>query len=139
MPDDCIFCKIVSGDIPASVVLDTDSVTAFLDINPVAPGHTLVLLKKHRASILDATPEEACELFAAVRHVAGAVQRAVGADSFNIELNDGPAAGQEIPHVHVHIIPRRQGDGASGGWKHTAYEGDDMAAVASRICAGLRD
>jgi histidine triad (HIT) family protein len=137
MPDDCIFCKIVSGEIPAHVVLDTDSVRAFLDISPIAPGHTLVLLKRHVSSVLDAEPEEAAALFAAVRRVAAAVQSAVRADAFNIELNDGPAAGQEIPHVHVHVIPRYAGDGALGGWRHAGYAGEEPDAVADRIRADL--
>jgi len=137
MPDDCIFCRIVAGQIPAATVLDTPDVTAFLDINPIAAGHTLVVLKSHRPSLLHAAPGEVSALFAAARRVAGAVQSAVGADSFNIELNDGPAAGQDIPHVHVHIIPRRDADGVSGGWKHSGYDADEMSAVADRVRAGL--
>ncbi len=133
MADDCIFCKIVAGRIPANVVLDTESVMAFLDIRPIALGHTLVMLKRHVPSLLDASPDELAELFAAARRVAGAVQNAVEADCFHIELNDGPAAGQEIPHVHIHIIPRRQGDGISGGWKHTSYQDGELAAIASKI------
>jgi len=137
MADECIFCKIVSGQIPASVILDTDSVLAFLDIRPIAVGHTLVMLKRHVASLLEVSPDELADLFATVRRVAGAVQNAVEADCFNIEVNDGPAAGQEIPHVHVHIIPRRRGDGISGGWQHTSYQDDELAAIANSIRAGL--
>ncbi len=137
MPDECVFCKIVAGQIPASVVLDTASVMAFLDIRPIAIGHTLVMLKRHVPSILEMSQDELADLFGTASRVADAVQNAVEADTFNIEINDGPAAGQEIPHVHVHIVPRRHGDGISGGWKHTSYQGAELAAVTNSIRAGL--
>jgi len=103
---ECIFCKIVRGEVSAFKVYENESVLAFLDINPRSYGHTLVIPKKHYET-LDLLPdEETAMLFAAVKNIAAMLLKKLGACGFNLVVNNGKAAGQVIPHVHVHIIPR---------------------------------
>ncbi|MFW6382663.1 MAG: HIT domain-containing protein, partial [Haloferacaceae archaeon] len=113
MSDDCIFCSIVAGDIPARTVYETDAVLAFLDANPLARGHTLVIPKSHARHVGDLDAALATELFDAVASLTPRIQDAVGADGANVGVNDGEAAGQEVPHVHVHVVPRFEGDGGA--------------------------
>ncbi|WP_135829841.1 HIT family protein [Halorussus halobius] len=111
--DDCIFCQIVNGDVPSRTVFEDDTAMAFLDANPLAPGHTLVVPKRHYET-LEAVPEDtAAHVFGALHRLNTAVQHAVDADGANVAFNDGPAAGQEVPHVHGHVIPRFEGDGGN--------------------------
>jgi histidine triad (HIT) family protein len=111
MSDDCIFCSIVSGDVPGRVVHETDDALAFLDANPLARGHTLVVPKAHRGRLGDLSAAESAAVFGAVHDLADRVERAVDADGLTVGVNDGEAAGQEVPHVHVHLVPRFEGDG----------------------------
>jgi histidine triad (HIT) family protein len=106
MSEDCIFCAIVAGDIPGRVVGETDDALAFLDANPMAPGHTLVVPKAHRQRVADLSREESRAVFDLVHELAPRIEAAVDADAHTIAVNDGPEAGQEVPHAHVHIIPR---------------------------------
>lgn len=111
MSDDCIFCHIVSGDIPGRVVHETDHALAFLDANPLAEGHTLVVPKQHHQRLADVPGDEAAELFGAVHDLVPRIEAAVDAEAVTVGINDGEAAGQEVPHVHVHLVPRFEGDG----------------------------
>jgi len=113
MSDDCVFCSIVAGDIPARTVHETDDVIAFLDANPLAPGHTLVIPKSHASRVGDLEADLASAVFETVTALTPRVQDAVDADAANVGLNDGEAAGQEVPHVHAHVIPRFTGDGGA--------------------------
>lgn len=108
----CIFCQIVDGEAPARTVYETETVQAFLDVNPLAPGHTLVVPTSHHERIADLPADLATDLFAVVHAVTPAVEAAVDADATTIAFNNGRAAGQEVPHVHGHIVPRFRGDGA---------------------------
>ncbi|WP_280588471.1 HIT family protein [Halorubrum sp. Boch-26] len=137
MSDDCVFCSIVAGDIPARTVHETDDVLAFLDANPLARGHALVIPKEHAQHVGDLDDELAAELFAAVTELTPEVQSTVGADGANVGINDGEAAGQEVPHVHVHIIPRFEGDGGAPlhavGGERPDLSDDELDAVAEAI------
>ena len=115
----CIFCRIVAGEIPAEVVLREPDVVAFLDIQPLADGHVVVIPRAHVASLEELEPAAAEALFRAVVRLAGPVREALGAAGTTIGVNNGEATGQTIPHVHVHIVPRREGDGA--GSVHTIF------------------
>ncbi|MES3161189.1 MAG: HIT family protein [Halorubrum sp.] len=137
MSDDCVFCSIVAGDIPARTVHETDDVLAFLDANPLAAGHTLVIPKRHAQHVGDLDDALASELFAVVTELTPRVQAAVDADAANVGINDGAAAGQEVPHVHVHVIPRFEDDGgaplhAVGGTRPDLSE-DELDAIAADI------
>ena len=115
----CIFCRIVAGEIPAEVVAREPEVVAFLDVQPLADGHVLVVPHAHVACIEDLAPAAADALFRAVRRLAGPVREALGAAGTTIGVNNGEATGQTIPHVHVHIVPRWPDDGA--GTVHTIF------------------
>ncbi|MCQ1536572.1 HIT family protein [Methanosarcina sp. KYL-1] len=114
MTEDCLFCKIVSGKIPSYRVYEDDSVYAFLDIYPASEGHTLVAPKKHFGNFTDMRAEDVTTLFEAARKITAAVEKAFSAEGSNIGINNGEVAGQEVPHVHVHVIPRKKGDGGRG-------------------------
>lgn len=103
---DCIFCKIVTGEIPASKVYEDDQVLAFLDITQVTKGHTLVIPKKHYCNILDMDGEAASTLFAVVPAIARQLKEKLGANGLNIVNNNEAEAGQTIFHTHIHLLPR---------------------------------
>ncbi len=106
----CVFCEIASGKRPARTVLETPRALAFLDAFPLVRGHTLVISKVHAERVEQLKPEDAGGLFEAASLVAGAVQRAMGAPSTTLMVNNGVEAGQAVMHVHVHIVPRFAGD-----------------------------
>ena len=112
MSADCLFCGIVDGEIPGRIVYEDDVTVAFLDVNPLARGHTLVVPKAHRERVNDLDPSEAGPVFRAVATVSAAVEAAVDAPATTVAINNGQAAGQEVPHLHVHVVPRWPGDGA---------------------------
>ncbi|GBC76196.1 putative HIT-like protein [bacterium HR07] len=114
---ECIFCKIVRGELDAHKVYEDSETMAFLDRYPMTDGHTLVIPKVHAERLSDLPPELAGKLFQTVQKVTEQIARALGAPAFNIGFNDGRAAGQAIPHLHCHIIPRFPGDG--GGSMHS--------------------
>ncbi|MGB9929579.1 MAG: HIT family protein [Methanosarcina sp.] len=114
MTENCLFCKIISGEIPSKKVYEDDTVFAFLDIHPASEGHTLVAPKKHYSNFTDMSAEDVASLFEAARKITAAVEKAFSAQGSNIGINNGEVAGQEVPHVHVHVIPRKKGDGGRG-------------------------
>jgi histidine triad (HIT) family protein len=112
----CVFCQILARELPASMVVETDLVAAFLDIHPVNPGHTLVVARRHAESFTDLTPIEVAEIALCGRRVAAALKRgALPCDGITLSLADGAAAGQDVPHAHLHVIPRLARDGF--GWR----------------------
>jgi len=108
---DCIFCSIVDGEIPNHTVYEDDDVLAFLDVNPLARGHTLVIPKAHHERVDDLPADLAAAVFETVHDLTGRVESAVDAEATTIAVNNGTAAGQEVPHVHAHIVPRSEADG----------------------------
>ena len=108
--DNCIFCKIIAGTIPSAKVYEDDNFVAFMDINPIACGHTLVIPKTHCRNALDTPDSVAAGFYPVIVKVANAVKKACNADGINIMQFNEPAAGQEVFHSHVHIIPRKEGD-----------------------------
>ena len=111
MNSDCIFCKIVQGQIPCSRIYQNEHVLAFLDINPWSQGHSLLIPKAHHNRIDQCPPEVIAQVAKMLGPVARAVTKAVQADSYNILNNNGPDSGQLVEHLHFHIIPRTPGDG----------------------------
>ncbi len=112
MSEECIFCKIVKGEIPAYKVYEDEHTLAFLDIRPITPGHTLVIPKKHAQYITELDDETMSKLALAVKKVNEILRSSeIKCKDVSIHIADGVAAGQEIPHVHVHLIPRFEGDG----------------------------
>ncbi len=115
--DNCIFCKIGKGEIPAQKVYEDSTVLAFLDVKPHAKGHTIVILKEHGVTVFDFKDPLLQELMVAIRKTMDKIQKALQPDGFNVGWNHNSAAGQVVPHLHVHIIPRYINDG--GGSMHS--------------------
>jgi diadenosine tetraphosphate (Ap4A) HIT family hydrolase len=133
---DCIFCKIIAGEIPSTKIYEDDHVLCFLDINPITPGHTLVIPKKHFEFLSEMTAEFDAPMWEAGRKIANALRKAeIKCDGVNFHLADGAAAGQEIMHVHLHVIARYPGDGS--GYKfppdRKRPEGDEWNRIAESI------
>ena len=129
----CKFCQIIAGEIPAHFVLDTDDVVAFLDHRPLFPGHTLVLPRAHVETLADLPEDRVGPFFRQVQRVEGAVRTAMEAQGSFVAENN--VVSQSVPHLHVHVVPRRRKDGLRGFfWPRTRYASDgEMAAVAARI------
>lgn len=135
--NNCIFCKIIAGDIPAQKIYEDDKVVAFLDARPVNIGHTLVLPKAHYLSIYDTPDELLVALAPVLKRLSIAIKSAVAADGINIEMNNGPAAGQLVFHAHVHIVPRFNDDGFMH-WRGTrGYQDSEMEAISGKIKKAL--
>ncbi|MFC1648572.1 HIT family protein [Nanoarchaeota archaeon] len=133
---DCIFCKIIAGGIPSSKVYEDDDFYAFLDINPVNKGHTLVIPKKHCRALLDFPVELETKMMEVLKKVAKAVKEATEADGFNITMNNEPAAGQAVFHAHFHIIPRFHGENQIR-WAHVPYDEGEMDILREDIAKNL--
>ncbi len=130
----CIFCRIVRGEVPAHKVYEDDKVVAFLDIYPINPGHTLIVPKQHYERLEDVPEDVLAAMMRAAARLAPAVLRATGAQGYNLVVNVGRAAGQEIMHVHLHLIPRREGDGCKIMACARSKPGDEeLAKVAEAI------
>jgi len=137
--ESCPFCRIREGALSAHVLYEDDEVLAFLDIYPCTEGHTLVVPRRHAASLTECPPATVAALFLAAVRLAGAIQKGLGAPGFNLGVNDGRAAGQEVPHFHVHVIPRYGGEG--GGVQRivrTRGPVPPLAETAARILAALK-
>jgi histidine triad (HIT) family protein len=141
MSEDCIFCSIVDGEIPSRTVYEDDDVLAFLDVNPLATGHTLVVPKAHHERLNDLPPDLGARVGETLTRLVGPVESAVDADGSTVAFNNGEAAGQEVPHVHGHVVPRFEDDG--GRPIHSLFGGaedladDELDAVADRIASGV--
>ncbi|MBI5370100.1 HIT family protein [Candidatus Uhrbacteria bacterium] len=131
-----IFSKIIAREIPARIVYEDDHMIAFLDINPVNPGHTLVVPKNEQPNVLESSEEDLVQVLRVVRLLAPAIVKAVGADGFNTVTNTGEASGQSVPHTHFHIIPRFLNDGHMP-WAHASMSAEALDAVATKIKQAL--
>lgn len=109
--DNCIFCKIIEGKIPSYKVYEDDDILAILDIGPVNYGHTLVLPKEHFATIEEIPENLLYKVISTVKLVGKAIKDKLGAEGYNVMVNNDPIAGQIIPHLHFHVIPRAENDG----------------------------
>jgi histidine triad (HIT) family protein len=131
----CIFCKIVSGEIPALKLFENDHVLAFVDINPMSKGHSLVIPKNHANDLAAGSVEDSIELMKVVHDLAPRIVKSLGASGYNLGMNHGVDAGQEVLHTHIHIIPRYNGGSLSFVKMHPAKE--ELQAVADEIRAKL--
>ena len=133
---DCLFCKIVAGEIPAARVYEDEGVLAFLDINPVSPGHTLVIPKKHFPNLYGTPDEVISKIFVVAKKIALGIKTAMNTDGTNLQTNNDPAAGQVIPHTHIHIIPRYEKDGLKL-WPQKEYPEGEKDKVAGKIRSAI--
>lgn len=135
---DCVFCKIRDGQIPSFKIYEDSRTLAFMDINPLNPGHCLVVTKTHAPTIFDAEVLDLQAAIATVKKVATAVRGAVQADGINILQANGAAAFQSVPHVHFHVIPRFSNDGKGFDWKLVPGDKQQIGMTGERIRAVLR-
>ncbi len=137
MTPGCVFCAIAAGDVPASMVARDDDVAAFLDARPVFKGHVLVVPRAHVPTLSDMPVAALGTLFAAVQRIARAVEAGLGADGTFVAMNN--KVSQSVPHLHVHVVPRKKKDGLRGFfWPRVAYADDaEREAFAARIRAAL--
>lgn len=132
-----IFTRIFRGQIPCQRIFENEHILAMLDINPLAEGHTLVVPKRQVERLEQLPPEEAAEIARHLGRIAARIVAVTGAEGYNILQNNGAAAGQVVPHVHFHIIPRRSGDGLGYRWNARSADPAALAALAERIRGGL--
>ena len=135
---DCIFCKIRDGQIPSFKVFEDSKTLAFMDINPLNPGHCLVMTKNHAATIFEVEVLDLQAAVATAKKIASAVKGAVQADGVNILQANGGAAFQSVPHFHFHVIPRFANDGKGFDWKVVAGDKQQIGMNGERIRAVLR-
>jgi histidine triad (HIT) family protein len=133
----CVFCAIVNGETPAHFVLKTDACVAFLDTRPLFPGHTLVVPREHKETLADLDAGDIAAIFGAAQRIAGAIERGLGGDGSFVAMNN--RVSQSVPHAHVHVVPRRKGDGLRGFfWPRLKYESDaEAAAIAEKLSTAL--
>jgi histidine triad (HIT) family protein len=127
--EDCIFCKIVAGEIPAQIIDEDDRTLAFMDISPATRGHALVVPRRHARDLLDIEPSELEAVVLTVQRVAARMPERLGADGVNVLNSCGRAAWQTVFHFHVHVIPRYEGDPLRLPW--TPHEGDPQEIKAA--------
>lgn len=132
MDSDCIFCKIIKGELPSFRVHEDEKTFAFLDIHPINPGHTLVVSKFHSQNIFDIPAKDWAAVTEVVRVLAHAVEKAAGARGVNINMNNREHAGQIVDHLHVHIIPRFKGDGFRL-WPQSSYKEGEASEMQRKI------
>lgn len=135
---DCVFCRIAGGEIPSLRLLETDDCLAFLDVHPLAPGHTLLIPKPHYRDIRDVPAEVLTALLSHVPRLAAAVMQSTGASGLNLLQNTGRSSGQAVFHLHFHLIPRVEGDGLGYRWNAGAYEERQAEAMQAKILSQLK-
>ncbi len=131
---DCLFCKIANKEIPTHVVYESADATAVLDVNPRAPGHVMVLPKVHAANILELPDEKMEGVFKAVKETTDLLDKKLKPDGFTIGINHGKVSGQTVEHLHIHVIPRWNGDG--GGSIHSVVDNrpkESLEEIANKI------
>ena len=131
--ENCIFCKIVDGKIPAAGVYEDSYVIGFLDIMPANKGHCLVVPKKHEAALVEMGDKDLTATILAAKKIAKALSLSFGNASFNIVMNNGKESGQVVNHAHLHIIPRFQKDRLRIKWSHLKYEENEIKEYAEKI------
>ncbi|HRY30787.1 MAG TPA: HIT family protein [Candidatus Paceibacterota bacterium] len=130
-----IFGKIIDGEIPCTKIYEDSETLAFLDVNPSHVGHTLVVPKKSYKNIFDLPDNEMANLMRVVKKIATAIKTGLSCDGVNVAMNNGEAAGQIVPHAHIHIIPRKTGD--RGLPNRVSYKNNEAKEVANKIISAL--
>jgi len=130
---ECIFCKIIRREIPTHIIYEDNHCIALLDAFPVVRGHSLILLKEHRVNILDADAQDLAALIRVAGVLAPAVMKAATSTGLNLFCNNEKSAGQVVPHIHFHLVPRREGDGLALHWKQSKYKEGEAETVCEKI------
>lgn len=130
---DCVFCRIVAGDLPCLTLYEDDDTLAMMDINPGNEGHALVIPKAHHANLFELPDDALAACARTARRVASAVQSALAPDGLNLVQANGAGAGQSVFHFHIHVLPRRAGDDLRMNWGHTPGDMEAVKAAHQRI------
>ena len=130
--NDCLFCKIISGEIESEKIYEDEYTLAFLDINPLHPGHTLVVPKEHSRNILEISDESYRAVASTAKKIAEAIKEGLQSDGVNVHMNNESAAGQVIFHTHIHVIPRYLNDGFLP-WHKTNYSKEEIELAGEKI------
>ena len=133
MQINCIFCKIIAGEIPSATVYEDEDFKAIMDISPAAKGHVIILSKLHCANLFELEDDIACKALVVARKLATAMRAELGCDGINLLQNNGEAAGQTVFHFHIHLIPRYHGDQINMNWTHGKYEDGEAVKLAAAI------
>jgi histidine triad (HIT) family protein len=131
--DDCLFCKIVAGEVPAEKVAEDERTVAFMDINPATRGHLLVVPRKHARDLLEIEPDELAAVAQSAQRMAGRIVETLDADGVNLLNSCGSAAWQTVFHFHIHVIPRYEDDPLRLPWIPGPGDQDEIKAAAARI------
>jgi histidine triad (HIT) family protein len=136
MTDDCLFCGIIAGTVPATIVLETDEVVGFLDVRPVFKGHVLLVPRQHVVTLSDLPEALLVPVFSSAQRVADAITSGLGAQGTFVAMNN--VVSQSVAHLHVHVVPRTKGDGLRGFfWPRTKYADGEAEDYATRIRSAL--
>jgi histidine triad (HIT) family protein len=130
---DCVFCKIIAGELPGQLIAEDERTVAFMDINPATRGHALVVPRRHATDLLDVDPEDLAATVLAAQRVARRASERLGADGVNLLNSCGRAAWQTVFHFHVHVIPRYVDDPLRLPWTPTAGDSTEIAAAAAEL------
>lgn len=134
---DCIFCKIVAGDIPCLNLFEDEGTLAFMDINPANPGHALAIVKDHHVNIFEVPDAALGRVILTAKRVAAAINQAMKPDGINLVQANGPGALNSVPHLHFHIVPRYLGDDLKLNWGHTPGDMADIQSVFERVRSAI--
>ncbi|NIM29397.1 MAG: HIT domain-containing protein [Gammaproteobacteria bacterium] len=134
---DCIFCKIIAGEIPCFKLHEDDETLAFMDINPANEGHALVIPKEHSTDVHAISESAIAATVLTAKKIASAIQETLGPDGINLVQCNGPGAAQSVLHFHMHVLPRREGDELKLNWGLKPGDMDAIGALAERVRAKL--
>lgn len=134
---DCIFCKIIAGEIPSFKLFEDENTLAFMDINPASTGHALVIPKEHAADVYSVSEAAIAQTVRTAKTIAIAIDRTLNPDGLNLLQCNGPAAAQSVMHFHMHVLPRREGDELKLNWGLEPGDMDAIGALAERIRSNL--
>jgi len=134
---ECLFCKIIAGEIPCFKLFENDDTLAFMDINPANEGHALVIPKEHATDVYTVSDAAIAATVATAKKIAAAIDKTLNPDGLNLLQCNGPAAAQSVPHFHMHVLPRREGDELKLNWGLKPGDMDAIGALAERIRGNL--
>lgn len=135
--NDCIFCKIIKGEIPSIKLYEDENIFVFLDVNPINIGHSLVVPKKHFENLYDTPEKTLVQMIRVIKKISSAIKNSLGANGLNINMNNEKAAGQLVFHAHIHIIPRYNNDGYTHWHSKCLYKDGEMLETAKKIISVL--